>query len=117
MFTCILRCRYVCHSVSHVKKRPDVSEEIELMVPSECSICLGPLTDLPDLVSECSSLGPNPICHPGFAHWLALNSGLLRLPCNHTFHGACAARWLSMSSACPICRCSIEGLKRCMYLR
>jgi len=33
-----------------------------------------------------------------------LGEKVLRLPCNHMFHGGCIIRWLQMHNQCPVCR-------------
>lgn len=42
--------------------------------------------------------------------------GLLRLPCEHTFHGSCADGWMIREVTCPLCRAPIGSLKRCQRI-
>ncbi|OWM63631.1 hypothetical protein CDL15_Pgr008174 [Punica granatum] len=32
------------------------------------------------------------------------SSGMVRMPCSHTYHRGCITRWLRRNHACPICR-------------
>ena len=41
----------------------------------------------------------------GYTSVLILKDGLLlRIPCNHIFHGNCIKPWLERSGTCPVCR-------------
>merc|ERR1712003_548428 len=43
--------------------------------------------------------------------------GLLRLPCEHTFHARCINRWMCREDRCPLCRCQFgDDLSRCIRI-
>lgn len=67
-----------------------------------CAICLEDLAILPADVAHappgCKDLS---------------GRGLLRLPCDHMFHGSCADRWLSQEFGCPICRLPCLNMRKC----
>jgi len=74
-------------------KKVEVKERAEGLVfcaKGDCAICLQALANLS--VEE------------------AATTGLLRLPCGHTFHGTCADHWLAARSTCPMCRQPMPGL-------
>jgi len=39
--------------------------------------------------------------------------GLLRLPCEHTFHAVCADSWMAQDMSCPTCRSEFSNFKNC----
>jgi Ring finger domain len=41
---------------------------------------------------------------------------IIRLPCAHTFHSACALRWVHSKKTCPVCRFQVNSLTRCEFL-
>jgi Ring finger domain len=41
---------------------------------------------------------------------------IIRLPCTHTFHSACALRWVHTKKTCPVCRIQVNSLTRCEFL-
>jgi hypothetical protein len=87
-----------------IRKQPrlTVCEDFESVAPGECAICLNPLSDLdPDLAKKPGS----GVCLSG--------KGLLRLPCKHTYHSACAEAWFARNDACPLCRTNSGELRRC----
>lgn len=71
-------------------------KDLEAAAPGNCAICLeGLIGELP----ECRS------------------RGLLRLPCGHVFHGACAEPWLVREATCPMCRQPVDSLRECVRLQ
>ena len=44
------------------------------------------------------------ICHEGYTS----GEKLCRLPCSHTYHARCIAKWLSIRRVCPMCRCAVS---------
>ena len=61
-----------------------------VVTDSTCSICRCDLMD--DVVCDLVDGVEAP------------QTNIMRLPCNHTFHGACARSWFSLHQTCPICR-------------
>jgi Ring finger domain len=37
------------------------------------------------------------------------------LPCEHSFHCACAFRWVHTKHSCPLCRCHVPSLADCKF--
>lgn len=71
----------------------------------ECSVCLGALAEPPCCTKDVE-LGDRAWC-----------SSVLRLPCEHHFHGACAGGWLLRHASCPLCRCQVSGgLESCVVV-
>mmetsp|Transcript_93859 Transcript_93859/g.265526 ORF Transcript_93859/g.265526 Transcript_93859/m.265526 type:complete len:318 (-) Transcript_93859:97-1050(-) len=81
-------------------------DDLAAAAPEKCAICLDDLANLPAELA----CGPPPRCkaHP--------TSGLLRLPCRHTFHGCCLDRWLTREVSCPMCRQPVGCLSRCVRI-
>lgn len=73
----------------------------------DCAICLGSLVNT--RVNE-KSAGPN-VSLGTFA-----DEALLRLPCEHIFHDACASQWVLQEDACPLCRRVVGNLRQCERL-
>jgi hypothetical protein len=73
--------------------------------PGECAICLDKLCNLDPELAQKPCKGSN-----------LSGKGLLRLPCGHTFHGACAEGWFSRHDTCPLCRCKDLHIGKCTRL-
>lgn len=82
-------------------------DELLSVVSGECAICLDDLASLP------ASAAHAPVAR-GSRSIAAI--GLLRLPCQHTFHGSCADRWMAREVSCPMCRKPIGNLGRCQRI-
>jgi Ring finger domain len=39
----------------------------------------------------------------------------VRLPCDHTFHCACALHWVHSMQTCPLCRRCVDSLRECEF--
>lgn len=83
-----------------------ICEDLTVVAPGECAICLDTLANLPSTSA----------CVPSSGSKALKNIGLLRLPCEHTFHGYCAERWIAREFNCPLCRQPIGNLGRCVRL-
>lgn len=82
--------------------------DLETVAPGECAICLDALADLPATsvrLPPTVSKG-SPLCEVG----------LLRLPCGHIFHSACAERWMTREVHCPMCRRPVGSMSKCTRL-
>jgi Ring finger domain len=52
----------------------------------------------------------------GCAICLERRHGLIvRLPCDHTFHCACALHWVHAKKTCPLCRGRVDSLRECEF--
>eukprot|EP00913_Durusdinium_trenchii_P021643 g20337.t1 len=71
--------------------------------PGDCAICLEPLVALPELQLSVEVGVPREV-------------GLLKLPCEHTYHASCADGWMMREVTCPLCRAPIGSLKRCQRI-
>lgn len=81
-------------------------EDLAAACPGECAICLEPLVCLPEHLALSPARGSK----------VSREVGLLRLPCEHTFHGSCADGWMIREVTCPLCRAPIGSLKRCQRI-
>jgi hypothetical protein len=73
------------------------------MAPTgDCAICLEDLALLP---------ADRAYAPPGCKD--LSGRGLLRLPCDHMFHGSCADRWLNREFGCPVCRVACLKMHKC----
>eukprot|EP00443_Scrippsiella_acuminata_P097899 CAMPEP_0115616550 /NCGR_PEP_ID=MMETSP0272-20121206/23194_1 /TAXON_ID=71861 /ORGANISM="Scrippsiella trochoidea, Strain CCMP3099" /LENGTH=307 /DNA_ID=CAMNT_0003052493 /DNA_START=82 /DNA_END=1005 /DNA_ORIENTATION=+ len=87
-----------------------VCADFGIAAAGECAICFERLTDLPDLEID---RGYRVGCCQCFGEEV----GPLRLPCEHTFHEACARRWMAQENSCPLCRQAILDVSQCTRLR
>jgi hypothetical protein len=80
-------------------------DDLEEEAPGHCCICLEPLCDLPpeEALAHGSCKGNH-------------GSGLLRLPCEHTFHSLCAEPWLEREGTCPMCRQPCKSKRACIRI-
>jgi len=78
-------------------------EDLAAACPGECAICLEPLMSLPEHLALSPARGSK----------ASRQVGLLKLPCEHTFHASCADGWMVREVTCPLCRAPIGSLKRC----
>lgn len=76
------------------KAQEVLCDDMEAAVPGECAICLEELADV--AVDQ---------------------QGVLRLPCQHTFHWQCVGRWFGREPSCPICRYRISNFAGCVHIR
>lgn len=99
------RCKRRCIALLFPEPPAQIvlSEDLEASCPGECVICL---EQLADLAKEHAYMVEN--CSKGM-HQI----GLLRLPCEHTFHAACAASWMAQDIRCPTCRSKFSNFKNC----
>lgn len=81
-------------------------EDLEVVAPGECAICLEDLASLPASMAHeppSGSKAPN-------------SYGVLRLPCQHAFHSSCAGRWLIREVNCPMCRKPVGSMSKCVRI-
>lgn len=101
----IRRCRRRCLGLIFPEPPAQLilSDDLEASCPGECVICLEQLADLEEdlayMVENCSKD--------------MRKRGLLRLPCEHTFHAVCADSWLAQDTSCPTCRSKFSNFKNC----
>lgn len=81
-------------------------DDLAQMCPGECAICLEELATLEDDAPLAASSSDKNESHVG----------LLKLPCEHVFHGYCAASWMAREVSCPLCRKSIGNLSKCQRI-
>mmetsp|Transcript_45942 Transcript_45942/g.121307 ORF Transcript_45942/g.121307 Transcript_45942/m.121307 type:complete len:308 (-) Transcript_45942:103-1026(-) len=101
-----------CRTKGPCAPRPTtrVCADLDAAALGECAICFERLTDLPDLEID---RGYRVGCCQCFGEEV----GPLRLPCEHTFHEACARRWMAQENSCPLCRQAILDVSQCTRLR
>lgn len=80
-------------------------DSLEAEADGECAICLDLLSELPAESAQAPT-SPKGVCV----------AGLLRMPCKHTFHGACADKWMMREVNCPVCRYEVKDLRQCQRI-
>jgi hypothetical protein len=73
----------------------------------DCAICLGSLVN-----THTNATNADPSDSLG----TLTDEALLRLPCEHIFHDACASQWVLQEDACPLCRRVVGNLRKCERL-
>lgn len=101
----VRRCKRRCTSFLFPEPPAQIilSDDLEASCPGECVICL---EQLADLAEEHAYMVEN---RSKDMHRI----GLLRLPCEHTFHAVCAASWMTLDISCPTCRSKFNNFKNC----
>eukprot|EP00930_Biecheleria_cincta_P102537 TRINITY_DN94290_c0_g1_i1.p1 TRINITY_DN94290_c0_g1~~TRINITY_DN94290_c0_g1_i1.p1 ORF type:complete len:307 (-),score=37.14 TRINITY_DN94290_c0_g1_i1:250-1170(-) len=104
----IRRCKRRCIGLLFPEPPPQLilSDDLEASCPGECVICLEQLADLEEeyayMLENCSDD--------------MRKCGLLRLPCEHTFHAVCADSWMAQDMSCPTCRSTFRNFRNCKQI-